>query len=75
MRPPRIKVWGGEDSVHSVLSEFLIVLKLHLNPSLGGKCMGELSVVAMSADSETGLPGFDSQLLLSLWPYDLGQIP
>lgn len=38
-KPLKIKVLGGEDSIHSVLSEFLIVLKIHLN--LDGKCMGQ----------------------------------
>lgn len=36
--------------------------------------MDKHSVMDMSTDSETGLPGFESQLLLFPWPYDLGQI-
>lgn len=59
-KPPRIRVLCGENSVHSVLSEFLTVLKIHLNLNLDGKCIGKHSVMAMSAGSETRLPGFKS---------------
>lgn len=67
-KPLKIKVLGGEDSIHSVLSEFLIVLKIHLN--LDGKCMGQHNGYEHRLWNQTAWVQTSTPLVtIAIWPW------